>query len=113
MSSQEGTLAMVHVKRTGQATAAGFVLALVAAACGGGDGDGTPGGGQGAAGAKGGTVTVYHATDVEHLDPARNFVTDSGLIGKLITRTLMDYRYDAKSKKIVLEYDLAKSYEAS
>jgi peptide/nickel transport system substrate-binding protein len=56
---------------------------------------------------------VYHVNDVEHLDPARNFVTDSQMIGKLIGRTLTDYRYDAKAKKIVLEKDLAESYESS
>jgi len=35
------------------------------------------------------------------------------MIGKLITRTLTDYRYDAKAKKIILEKDLADSYESS
>lgn len=102
---------MKHVKRTVPAIAAAFALTLTAAACGGDEG-GTPSG-QETAGAKGGTVTVYHVSDVEHLDPARNFVTDSGMIGELITRTLMDYRYDAEAKKIVLEHDLAESFEAS
>ncbi|MEU4287328.1 ABC transporter substrate-binding protein [Kribbella sp. NPDC026596] len=102
---------MDHVKRTGMAIAAGFGLAVSAVACGGDD-EGTPSA-QNTAGAKGGTVTVYHVSDVEHLDPARNFVTDSGMIGKLITRTLTDYRYDAKAKKLVLEKDLADSYESS
>ncbi|WP_433161306.1 ABC transporter substrate-binding protein [Kribbella sp. CA-247076] len=102
---------MDNVKRTG-AIALGFVLTLTAAACGG-DESGTPSGGGDTAGAKGGTVTVYHVNDVEHLDPARNFVTDSQMIGKLIGRTLTDYRYDAKAKKIVLEKDLADSYESS
>jgi peptide/nickel transport system substrate-binding protein len=108
---QEGILAMHHVKRTG-AIALGFALTLTAAACGGDEGTGTPSG-QDTAGAKGGTVTVYHVSDVEHLDPARNFVTDSQMIGKLIGRTLTDYRYDAKAKKIILEKDLADSYESS
>jgi peptide/nickel transport system substrate-binding protein len=103
---------MDHVKRTGQVVAAGFVLSLASSACGGGGDAGTPGD-QGATGGKGGTVTVYHVNDVEHLDPARNFVTDSQMIGKLITRTLTDYRYDAKAKKIVLEKDLAESYEST
>ncbi|NIK57154.1 ABC transporter substrate-binding protein [Kribbella shirazensis] len=102
---------MDHLKRTGVAIAVGFGLSLTAVACGGGDSE-TPGA-QATAGAKGGTVTVYHVSDVEHLDPARNFVTDSQMIGKLITRTLTDYRYDAKAKKIVLEKDLAESYESS
>jgi peptide/nickel transport system substrate-binding protein len=102
---------MKHAKRVGQAIAVGVALTLTATACGG-DEAGTPTT-QATAGAKGGTVTVYHENDVEHLDPQRNFVTNSGMIGKLITRTLMDYRYDAKSKKIVLEHDLAESYEPS
>jgi peptide/nickel transport system substrate-binding protein len=100
---------MEHAKRVGQAVAAGLALTLTAVACGGGDDAGAPTD-QGA-GAKGGTVTVYSLSDVEHLDPARNFVTDSQMIGKLIGRALTDYRYDAKQKKIVLENDLAESYE--
>ena len=105
---------MNHAKRVGQAIAAGVTLTLMAAACGGNsDEAGDTSTTQGTAGAKGGTVTVYHVNDVEHLDPQRNFVTDSGMIGKLITRTLTDYRYDAKAKKIVLENDLADSYEST
>jgi peptide/nickel transport system substrate-binding protein len=100
---------MEHAKRVGQAVAAGLALTLTAVACGGGDDAGAPTD-QGA-GAKGGTVTVYSLSDVEHLDPARNFVTDSQMIGKLIGRTLTDYRYDATQKKIILENDLAESYE--
>ncbi|TCM47940.1 ABC transporter substrate-binding protein [Kribbella sp. VKM Ac-2568] len=105
---------MNHAKRVGQAIAAGVTLTLMAAACGGSSDDaGGTSTTQGTAGAKGGTVTVYHVNDVEHLDPQRNFVTDSGMIGKLITRTLTDYRYDAKAKKIILENDLADSYEST
>jgi len=104
---------MKHAKRVGQAIAAGLTLTLTAAACGGSNDAGTSTDQSSTAGAKGGTVTVYHENDVEHLDPQRNFVTDSGMIGKLITRTLTDYRYDAKAKKIVLENDLAASYEST
>ncbi|GAA0583501.1 ABC transporter substrate-binding protein [Kribbella sandramycini] len=104
---------MDHVKRTGMAIATAVTLTLTAVACGGDDTGGASGGQSTGAGAKGGTVTVYAVNDPEHLDPARNFVTDSGMIGKLITRTLTDYRYDAKSKKIVLEKDLAESYEST
>ncbi|MET9312532.1 ABC transporter substrate-binding protein [Kribbella sp. NPDC003505] len=68
---------------------------------------------QGSGGAKGGTMTVYSINDVEHLDPGRNFAAGAGMIGKLITRTLTDYRYDTKSKKIVLEPDMAASWESS
>ncbi|MEV8375475.1 ABC transporter substrate-binding protein [Kribbella sp. NPDC056861] len=88
-------------------------MTLLATACGGGSDDAGTKTTEGTAGAKGGTVTVYHVNDVEHLDPGRNFVTDSGMIGKLITRTLTEYRYDAKAKKTVLENDLAASYESS
>jgi peptide/nickel transport system substrate-binding protein len=103
---------MAHAKRVGAAMA-GLALTTSLVACGG-DSDGGGGtGGTDGSGFEGGTVTVYHVNDVEHLDPTRNFVTDSQMIGKLITRTLMDYRYDAKSKKIVLEHDLAESYESS
>ncbi len=35
------------------------------------------------------------------------------MIGKLITRRLTDYRYDAQSKKIVLEPDMAESWEST
>ncbi|MEU4394880.1 ABC transporter substrate-binding protein [Kribbella sp. NPDC023855] len=105
---------MKYAKRVGQAVAAGVSLTLLATACGGGNDDAGSKSTEGStAGAKGGTVTVYHVNDVEHLDPQRNFVTDSSMIGKLITRTLTDYRYDAKSKKIVLENDLAASYEST
>jgi peptide/nickel transport system substrate-binding protein len=103
---------MDHAKRVGPAIAASLALTLTAAACGGDKNAGTATD-EGTGGVKGGTMTVYHVNDVEHLDPARNFVTDSGMIGKLITRTLTDYRYDAKAKKIVLENDLASSYEST
>jgi peptide/nickel transport system substrate-binding protein len=103
---------MDHAKRVGPAIAAGLALTLTAAACGGDKNTGTTAN-QSTGAVKGGTVTVYHVNDVEHLDPARNFVTDSQMLGKLITRTLTDYRYDAKAKKIVLENDLASSYEST
>ncbi|NEA32179.1 ABC transporter substrate-binding protein [Streptomyces sp. SID13031] len=105
---------MKYAKRVGQVVAAGVSVTLLATACGGGSDDaGSESTTAGTAGAKGGTVTVYHVNDVEHLDPARNFVTDSGMIGKLITRTLTDYRYDAKAKKTILENDLADSYTST
>ncbi|TCM33810.1 hypothetical protein [Kribbella sp. VKM Ac-2568] len=104
---------MAHAKRVGSAIV-GLALATSLVACESDD-TGTDSGdtSQGAGGGKGGTVTVYSINDVEHLDPGRNFATDAGMIGKLITRTLTDYRYDAKSKKIVLGNDLAESYESS
>jgi peptide/nickel transport system substrate-binding protein len=106
-------MSMAHAKRVGSALV-GLALTGALVACGGDNSSsGGSTSGNEAAGFKGGTVTVYWVNDVEHLDPARNFVTDSGMIGKLITRSLMDFRYDAKSKKIVLEKDLAESYESS
>lgn len=103
---------MAHAKRVGTAVAAVLALTLSLAACGGDDNKG--GGGTGTdTGAKGGTLTVYHANDVEHLDPTRNFVTDSGAIGQLIFRRLMAYKYDAKNNKTELVPDLAKDFSAS
>lgn len=105
---------MAHAKRVGSALV-GLALTGALVACGG-DNSSSGGGNNGsnnAAGFKGGTLTVYYEKDVEHLDPTRNFVTDSGMIGKLITRSLTDYRYDAKAKKIVLEKDLADSWTST
>ncbi|MEV0288350.1 ABC transporter substrate-binding protein [Kribbella sp. NPDC050820] len=82
-------------------------------ACEGDDSTDSVDASQAAGGAKGGTVTAYSVNDVEHLDPGRNFSVDSNMIGKLITRTLIDYRYDPKTKKVVAEKDLAESYESS
>jgi peptide/nickel transport system substrate-binding protein len=104
---------MKYAKRVGQVVAAGISVTLLATACGGESNDAGTKTTEGTAGATGGTVTVYHVNDVEHLDPQRNFVTDSGMIGKLITRTLTEYRYDAKANKTVLENDLAASYEST
>ncbi len=103
---------MAHAKRVGPAIAAGLALTLSLAACGGDEssGDGDSGGSQGV---KGGTVTVYHASDFEHLDPQRAFVTDSGMAGQLIYRTLTAYKWDAGAKKVELVGDLAESWEST
>ncbi len=105
---------MAHAKRVGSALV-GLALTGALVACGGDNSSsgGSNSGSNNAAGFKGGTLTVYYEKDVEHLDPTRNFVTDSGMIGKLITRSLTDYRYDAKAKKIVLEKDLADSWTST
>ena len=101
---------MAHAKRVGSALV-GLALTSALVACG--DNSDTPGGsGNGKAGA-GGTITVYHVNDFEHLDPGRNFVADSGIAGRLITRTLTDYRWDAAAKKTTLEGDLAEKWESS
>ena len=103
---------MVHAERVGMAIV-GMALGASLAGCQGEAGSDPGDTSQGTGGVKGGTVTVYSINDVEHLDPGRNFSADSVMISKLITRTLTDYRYDAKAKKIVLENDLAESYESS
>ncbi len=106
---------MVQFKRIGPAASAGVALALVLAACGGSNSNDTDnaGGGGGTEGVKGGTITVYHASDFEHLDPARSFVTDSSSVGGLIYRSLTAYNWNAKSGKAELIGDLAESWEPS
>ena len=96
---------MAHAKRVGLAISASLALTLSLAACGG-DEDGDPGE-AGAAAVKGGTITVYHASDFEHLDPQRNFVTDSQMAGRLISRKLMEYKWDVEAKEAKLTKDLA------
>ncbi|WP_329545688.1 ABC transporter substrate-binding protein [Streptomyces sp. NBC_01356] len=49
------------------------------------------------AGAKsGGTIQVYNETDFSHLDPAQIYVSDGGLLSKLIYRGLTTYVEDGK-----------------
>jgi peptide/nickel transport system substrate-binding protein len=106
-------MSMAHAKRVGSAIV-GLAVATSLVACESDDKDSDSGAtSQRAGGGKGGTVTVYSINDVEHLDPARNFAADAGVIGKLITRTLTDYHYDTRSKKVVLEPDMAASWESS
>ena len=102
---------MAHAKRVGSALV-GLALTSALVACGGDNSDSGGNSGTGKAGA-GGTITVYHVNDFEHLDPGRNFVSDSGIAGRLITRTLTDYKWDAKAKKTTLEGDLAEKWESS
>ena len=69
--------------------ALGAALGLVSVA-------GCTGGGGGAAGAnavavKGGTLHVLSTLDLEHLDPARNYVTSSEDVSRLIYRTLTTF----------------------
>jgi peptide/nickel transport system substrate-binding protein len=106
---------MVHLKRIGPVVGTGAALALAVVGCGGDTEDktGNSNGTGSSEGVKGGTVTVYHASDFEHLDPARSFVTDSSTAGALIYRSLTAYKWDAKNKKAELVGDLADSWEAS
>ena len=100
---------MVRVSRTFTFVVVGVATSVTLAACAstGNNKPADPGSGDSLA--KGGTVTVYHASDFEHLDPARSFVTDSQMAGRLLTRKLMDYKWDAKGKKVTLTHDLAES----
>ncbi len=104
-------MSMAHAKRVRPAIV-GLALVTSLVACDSDD-TGTDSGDTSQGAGKGGTVTVYSINDVGHLDPGRNFGADSGMIGKLITRTLTDYRYDARTKRVVLEPDLAASWESS
>lgn len=101
---------MKYAKRVGSVVATGLALTLTLAACGGDSNDSGSGDAGGDA-AKGGTVTVYHASDFEHLDPARAFVTDTGMAGQLLYRTLTAFVWDAESKKVELKGDLADKWE--
>ncbi|MFE9763285.1 ABC transporter substrate-binding protein [Streptomyces sp. NPDC005808] len=44
----------------------------------------------------GGTIQVYQETDFSHLDPAQIYVSDGGLLSKLIYRGLTTYKEDGK-----------------
>jgi len=79
--------------------AVGAVVALAATACGGGGGGGgggtaTSGTGpkDGTPGKKGGTVYLLEQADFEHLDPARNYVSNSLDFVRLLYRTLTTYK---------------------
>ncbi|WP_230210115.1 ABC transporter substrate-binding protein [Streptomyces kaniharaensis] len=61
---------------------------LSAAACGGPNGAGAAGD---AAPTKGGTLHVLSSIDLEHLDPARAYVTSTQDVGRLIYRTLTTF----------------------
>lgn len=104
---------MAYARKVGSVLATGLALSLTLAACGGDSNSGEGNASEDAASAKGGTLTVYHENDVEHLDPARNFVTDSNMIGKLLTRTLTEFKFDGKTKKTELVGDLADKWESS
>ena len=76
-------------RRHGPATVAGLALVVGLAGCAGDGRD--PGASQPRAGdgaANGGTVRILNEADFEHLDPQRNYSTDSENAGRLITRTL-------------------------
>jgi peptide/nickel transport system substrate-binding protein len=107
---------MTLLKRRTSVAAGGLALVLALAACGGGggsdEGSSKSGDTQKASGQKGGVVKVLNQEDFEHLDPQRNYVTNSGNAGRLITRTLTIVKEETdKAPEIV--GDLAKSWESS
>jgi len=55
---------------------------------------------------KGGTVNILVQSNFEHLDPAQNYVTNSGDVGKLIYRTLTVFD-DTPGQAPVIKADLA------
>ncbi|WP_316750504.1 ABC transporter substrate-binding protein [Streptomyces herbicida] len=76
----------MRARRSVMVMAAALGLVAVAGCGGAGDADG-----QGGSASKGGTLHVLSSLDLEHLDPARNYVTSSEDVGRLIYRTLTTY----------------------
>lgn len=115
----------LKMRRTTTATGA-VALALALAACGGGGGGGNASGGSspsaaggatGASGAAGGGQTggeikILNQEDFEHLDPQRNFVTNSGNAGRLITRTLTQIKEEPGQPPQIIS-DLAREWTPS
>ncbi|QKW08952.1 ABC transporter substrate-binding protein [Streptomyces sp. NA04227] len=50
----------------------------------------------------GGTMKVYNATDFSHLDPGQIYVSDAGMLGKLLFRGLTTNKEDAKGNQTVV-----------
>ncbi|MEV6316030.1 ABC transporter substrate-binding protein [Streptomyces sp. NPDC051776] len=50
----------------------------------------------------GGTVTVWQTADFSHLDPGQIYVSDAGLLGRLIHRGLTQLNEDENGKKTVV-----------
>jgi len=51
---------------------------------------------------KGGTVQVYQETDFSHLDPGQIYVSDGGLLSKLLNRGLTTYVEDDKGNQTLV-----------
>ncbi|MGW2422034.1 ABC transporter substrate-binding protein [Streptomyces sp. NPDC001709] len=75
----------MRARRCGTVMAVALGLVTVAGCGGAGDG------GRSGPASKGGTLHVLSSLDLEHLDPARNYVTSSEDVGRLIYRTLTTY----------------------
>ncbi|WP_245235749.1 ABC transporter substrate-binding protein [Streptomyces durhamensis] len=76
----------MRARRSGMVMVAALGLVAVAGCGGAGGGDG-----QGGPASRGGTLHVLSSTDLEHLDPARNYVTSAEDVGRLVYRTLTTY----------------------
>ncbi|MEU8974789.1 ABC transporter substrate-binding protein [Streptomyces monashensis] len=79
---------IVRTRRAGLVMIAALGLVAVAGCGGAGNGGDS---GQGKVASKGGTLHVLSPLDLEHLDPARNYVTSSEDVGRLIYRTLTTF----------------------
>jgi len=102
-------------KNQARVIALAAALALTATACGGGDDGDGPGasnntGGTKApeAGKKGGTLTVLMASDFEHLDPQRTYVSNAfTFTARLTTRTLLTYDSKPGNEGVKIVPDMA------
>ncbi len=90
---------MTIVRPLTQLIAVGAVAALGVTACGGGSNSNNSaktstdkGAAARTAGTPGGTLTLLNSADFEHLDPARNYVSDSLDFGRLLYRTLTTFK---------------------
>lgn len=92
------------IRPTVRLAAVAAAVALGAAACGGGGG----GEGEQQEAQRGGTLYLLQKDDFEHLDPARNYVTNSGDFGqRLLTRALTQYAAAPGQEGMELKPDLA------
>lgn len=105
---------MTNHRRRVALVAAGLMLVFGLAACGGDDDEegGSSNTTSQAGGAKGGTVKILNQQDFEHIDPQRNFVTNSGNAGRLITRTLTLVKETTGQNPEIMP-DLAEKWESS
>jgi len=82
-----------------------LVASVIAAACGGGSGDGSEGGTP----TKGGTIHILsNGEQIAHLDPQRNYTGDDlAFAGSTMHRTLTSYKYAAGDEGSGIVPDLA------
>ncbi len=98
---------MTRFAKGGKAAAAGLIIALTAAACGGGDPK--PSASQTKEPVvKGGTLKLLSTADFEHLDPQRAYVSNALNAGRLIYRTLTTFKSAPGAEGNEIVGDLAK-----